>query len=347
MNTFISWRVSRLVKGEAWKRACSLEGIISLVCLLTLIFCLHWGTIPDKTVYWFMVGGVIGFAWLVSDKVLGADDCFQVKTMNGPCKVWVYVLRGERMQYKIVLKTKDWEKICIANAYDRDIFAGTKDAFIFNPNFEGYSDAWRFVGEDFSSVETIGIRVSKYVFADLVQDEGKITLNLLNENGIKTVSVDSYVADNIYVTSDVFLNPADDGDERGFFVCNVRDFLIMKNDGHYSVLGFEQKSKQNPKCIALKVPSMVFHEGNETVILAYDDDEEDYREIYRGIAMGRKSSTLITELLKKNGFSGMYGRVRRFDPETKKLKTLYVGALSAIHFVDGEVLTADGQLFKP
>ena len=179
MNIFISWRLSRLLKGEAWKRACSLEGIISLVCLLTLIFCLHWGTIPDKTVYWFMVGGVIGFAWLVLDKVLGADDCFQVKTMNGPCKVWVYVLRGERMQYKIVLKTKDWEKICIANAYDRDIFAGTKDAFIFNPNFEGYSDAWRFVGEDFSSVETIGVRVSKYVFADLLRYFGNGAIDII------------------------------------------------------------------------------------------------------------------------------------------------------------------------
>ena len=347
MTTFVSWRFSRLVKSEAWKRACDIEGIISLLCLLTIMFCLHWGTIPDKTVYWFIVGVSIVFVWLILDKVLGVDDYFQVKTMNGPCKVWVYVLRGEPKQYKIFLKAKEWEKICIANAYDQDIFAGTKDAFIFNPNFEGYSDAWCFVGEDFSSTETIGVRVSKYVFADFVQDEGKITLNLLNGNGIKTISVDSYIADNIYITSDVFLSPADDGDERGFFVCNVRDFLILKDNGHYSVLGFEQKPKHNPKCIEVKVPSMVFHEGNETVILAYDDDKGDYQEIYRGIAMGRKSSTLIIEQLKKSGFDVLYGRVRRFDPETKKLKTLYVGAFIAINFENSEVLTADGQEFKP
>lgn len=347
MTTFVSWRFSRLSKGEAWKRACDIEGIISLLCLLTIMFCLHWGTIPGKTVYWFMVVVGIGFALLILDKVLGADDYFQVKTINGLCKVWVYGINGERIQYKIVLKTKEWEKVCIANAYDRGIFAGTKDAFIFNPNFEGFSDAWRFVGEDFSSVETIGVRVSKYVFADLIQDEGKITLNLLNGNGIKTVSVDSYVADNIYVTSDVFLSPADDCDERGFWVYNIHDFLIMKNGGHYSVLGFEQKPKQNPKCIEVKVPSMVFHEGNETVILAYDDDKKDYLEIYRGIALGRKSSTLIIEQMKKNGFDALYGRVRRFDPETKKLKTLYEGAFTAINFENSEVLTADGQEFKP
>ena len=349
MDRLMSWRWSRIGERSAWKNALNPEFILAI---MGFALCVVYMAIPqpDKELefllsWLILFCGICFFVHCLS-MVLRADDYFKVQMGNKQC--WVYVYRVTHKYrpctYEILLRTKDAEYLVFASQYNRKIYSGSKNAFIYCVKSDDGAETWMLVNKDSDNAQELGQRVGDYIFISPNQHEkGKVVLNVLQDDGYTEICADRYTCENILV-------PAEEESEvvyNGEIVQAAipAEYLIIKNDDKYQVWGIYCKEKSNPSCYALSVSSVIFHEGNDTVILLGQHFE--YTELYRGFSLSRKSTTLISEVYDKEGYKGVYGTVHRFNPKTKTLDKLYEGAIFGVLFEDGEIYGENGQVFKP
>ena len=343
----MSWRWSRVGERSAWKKILSINGFLAV---LGFILCIAYAVapIPDKekqSSVWLMFCCGTFFFLQGMAQVLCADDYFSVQMGNKKCKVYVYQIEHKYRpcSYEILLKIKDTAYIVSASQYNRRLYAGSQNAFIYCVKNDDGAETWMLVNKDSNEAQELGQRIGDYIFISPNQHEkGKVVLNILQDNGYTEISADRYTCENICVPQEDEMEVIYKGEIVEAAVPN--EYLIIKNDDKYQIWGIYGDEKHNPSCYALSVSSIIFHEGNDTVILLGQSFE--YTELYRGFSLGRKSTTLICEVYDKEGFSGVYGTVYRFNPKTKALDKLYDGAILGIHFDDGEINGEDGQIFK-
>lgn len=349
MDKLMSWRLSRISERSAWKNALNSEFILGMIgfalCIVYMAI-----PLPDKELE-------VLLSWLISfcgicffvhclSMVLRADDYFKVQMGNKQC--WVYVYRVTHKYrpstYEILLRTKDAEYLVFASQYKRKIYSGSHNAFIYCLADNDENGTWMLINKYSHDIQKLGQKVGKHVFLSPKNQEGKkIILNVLQDDGYTEICADRYICENICVPQEDEMEVIYKGEIVEAAVPN--EYLIIKDDNKYQVWGIYSSEKNNPRCYALSVPSIIFHEGKDTVILLGKHFE--YTTLYRGNSLGRKSTTLISEVYDKEGCRGVYGTVYRFNPKTQTLDQLYDGAILGIHFDDGEINGENGQVFKP
>ena len=348
MDRLISWRWSRIGERSAWKKLLSIDGVMAIVGIILSIGCIIMLSSENEhqMFVWLMLFCGIMFILLGLGLVLRADDYFSVLMGNKKCKVYVYQIEHKYSlcTYEILLKTKDAEFRVLTSQYNRMIYSGSQNAFIYCAESADGAKAWMLVNKDSDEAQELGQRVGDYIFVSPNQHEkGKVVLNILQDDGYTEISADRYICENILVPQENEIESVYNG--KIVQVSTPNEYLIIKNDDKYQVWGIYGDEKHNPSCYALSVSSVIFHEGNDTVILLGQHFE--YKELYRGFSLGRKSTTLISEVYNKEGFKGVYGTILRFNPKTKTLEKLYDGAIFGIIFEDGEIYGENGQVFKP
>lgn len=348
MDRLMSWRLSRICERSAWKKVCSADGFMAIVGLIFSILCIIF-LLPDKDLQMFVwVMMVCGILFILQglSLVLCADDYFSVQMGPRRCKVYVYRIEHKYRPatYEILIQTKKSEYMVFASEYNRKIYAGSKNAFIYSSKSDDGEDVWMLINKYSEDIQELGQRVGENVFlSPKNKADEKIILNILQDDGYTEISADRYTCENILVPEKDEIEVIYNGEIIRAGVPN--EYLIIKDDDRYQVWGIYSDEKHNPSCYALSVSSVIFHEGMETVILLGKHFE--YTELYHGFSLGRKSTTLICEVYDKEGFSGVYGTVRRFNPKTNTLDKLYDGAILGILFEDGEIYGESGQVFKP
>lgn len=345
----MSWRWARIGERSAWKNALNPEFILGI---MGFTLCIVYMAIPhpDKELEILLLWlisfcGICFFVHCLS-MVLRADDYFSVQMGNQKCKVYVYCIahKYRPCSYKIFLKTKDAEFMVFATSYNKSVYSGSQNAFIYSVKSDDGAEMWMLVNKGSDDAQELGRRVGDYIFISSNQHEqGKVVLNILQDDGYTEISADRYTCENILVPAEEETEVVYNGE---IVEADIPDeYLIIKNDDKYQIWGIYSEEKSNPYCYALSVSSVIFHEGQDTVILLGQHFE--YTELYRGFSLGRESTTLISEVYNKEGFKGVYGTIRRFNPKTKTLDKLYDGAIFGVLFEDGEIIGADGQIFKP
>ena len=86
----------------------------------------------------------------------------------------------------------------------------------------------------------------------------------------------------------------------------------------------------------------MFRSGIKTVVLLAEKDGR-YREFYRGESFIQIRNGNIVEL---DCGVPMYGRILRFNPETKTLEKKYEGRITSIGFQNGVVGIGNGKEFR-
>lgn len=337
-NLKFSWRLSRIGECSAWRRLLSKAPLI-VVMFVFLILCLILFNLSDKGMFGLALFMAIICGYIILKALLGADDYYVIQMGKERCKIWVY--KNERtIKCSIFFKAQNWEKSYDIAFYDKDILFDGREAFLFSVGFD-----WYLANKHYDKPQNIGMRYRKYIYCKREKENGKLVLNLLNGDNFETIKVDECITENICVPYDVWANQSENANQE-LEIENIKKFIILKDDNHYRVLGYANAKDENPRLINLTVPSLIFKEGNDVVILAYDNDKSEYKELYRKLTLMRKASTLIFEPLPKKCNQDIYGRVLRFDTESLELQDLYEGPVTAINFVNGEILTPDGQYFE-
>ncbi len=344
----MSWRLSRISERSAWEKVLSADGF-----LLVVGFILSIASIPillsikDTQIFvWMMF--VCGILFLLEglSVILCADDCFSVQMGKNKGKVYVYKIENKYRPsyYEILIKAGGREFLVFANQYKKNIYSESKAAFIYCSSINNEKGTWVLINKNSDDIQELGQSVGEYVFISPNQHEtGKIVLNVLQEDGYTEISADRYTCKNILVPQESEIESVYNGKIVQVPIPN--EYLIVKNDDKYQVWGIYCDEKNNPRCYALSVSSIIFHEGKDTVILLGKHFE--YTELYRGQSLGRKSTTLISEVYDKKGYKGVYGTVRRFNPQNKTLEELYTGPIFGILFDDGEIIGENGEVFTP
>lgn len=350
----MSWRWSRISERSAWKKVLNVDGI-----LIVVGFILSIAGIPillaikdSQILVWMrLTSGLllfcgISFLLLGLSEILSADDCFSVQMGKNKGKVYVYKIENKYRPsfYEILIKAGGREFLVFANQYKKNIYSESKAAFIYSNVCDNGSEIWALINKNSDDIQELGQSVGEYVFISPNQHKtGKIVLNVLQEDGYTEISADRYICKNILVPQESEIESVYNGKIVQVPIPN--EYLIVKNDDKYQVWGIYCDEKNNPRSYALSVSSIIFHEGKDTVILLGKHFE--YTELYRGQSVGRKSTTLISEVYDKKGYKGVYGTVRRFNPQNKTLEELYTGPIFGILFDEGEIIGENGDVFKP
>lgn len=333
-----SWRLARISESSAWKRLW-LKSHLTIVMFVFLTLCLIWGDFPDREMFVLALLATVICGYIILKALLSADDCYVIPIGKERCKIWVYE-NETSATCSIFFKAQSWEKRYDALSYDKEVFSDKREAFLFSVGFD-----WFLVNKHYDKPQNIGARHRKYIYCKREKENGKLVLNLLNGDNFETIKVDKCITENICIPYDVWANQSENNDQE-LEIENIKKFIILKDNNHYRVLGYANAKDENPRLINLTVPSLIFKEGNDVVILAYDNEKSEYKELYRKLTLMRKASTLIFELLPQKCNQEIYGRVFRFDTEDLELQELYEGPVTAINFVNGEILTPDGQHFE-
>ena len=348
MDRLMSWRWSRISERSAWEKVLSADGFLLVVGFILSIASISiLLSIKDTQMFvWMMFVCGILFLLLGLSEILSADDYFSVQMGKNKGKVYVYKIENKYRPsyYEILIKAGGREFLVFANQYKKNIYSESKAAFIYSNVCDNGSEIWMLINKNSDDIQELGQSVGEYVFlSPKNQERNKTILNILQDNGYTEISADRYACENILVPQENEIESVYNGKIVQIPIPN--EYLRVKNDDKYQVWGIYCDEKNNPRCYALSVSSIIFHEGKDTVILLGKHFE--YTELYRGQSLGRKSTTLISEVYDKKGYKGVYGTVRRFNPQNKTLEELYTGPIFGILFDDGEIIGEKGQVFKP
>ena len=236
----MSWRWSRIGERSAWKKLLSIYGFLAV---LGFILCIAYtvAPIPDKekqSFAWLMFCcGTFFFLQGVA-QVLRADDYFSVLMGNKKCKVYVCQIEHKYSPctYEILLRTKDAEFMVIAAAYDRKIYSGSQNAFIYCVKSDDGAETWMLVNKDSDDAQVLGQRVGYYIFVSPNQHEkDKVVLNILQDDGYTEISADRYTCENILVPQENEIESVYNG--KIVQVSTPNEYLIIKNEDKYQVWG--------------------------------------------------------------------------------------------------------------
>ncbi len=172
-----------------------LKAHLTIVMFVFLTLCLIWGDFPDREMFVLALLATAICGYIILNALLSADDCYVIPIGKERCKIWVYENETSATS-SIFFKAESWEKRYDASSYDKEIFSGKKEAFLF---FEGFD--WYLANKHHDELQNIGLRDSKckYVFSQRKQDNNKLVLNLLNGDNFETVKVDECITENICI----------------------------------------------------------------------------------------------------------------------------------------------------
>ena len=343
MDNWKSWRWSRITKLSAWKSAINVESILSaacLICCLCIVLC-NTTLNNDDIFLTFVLFCCVMFANIILSYVLGASTYFQIRQMGGICKVYIYKhsSKSDSDKYEVVLKRMNMPDLTFwVDTYDKKKFVDIRNNFIFLPSkSDSNHHIWMIM--DKNGIHTLGWRVGKNIFVLPQRKDGKIVLNILDNHNFITIYTDNFICNNIYVPLEAEKHIKD---VNGITLTTApQEYLILKNNGDYLVYGIY--NTEEPECCLLTVPSLIFQEGNDTVVLAYKNTR--YEEIFRGASWNKTSSSLIVSLQNYSADKLLSGTIYRFNPQTLKLDVLYQGAILGIDCENGNILCDEGKFF--
>ena len=337
MNEFKSWRWSRLTDPSALKRLWTHpKWIMPLVIVLLLL----WLT-TDKTLdlsnamdwlFWFACALLAITVFL---NICGADEYYEIKS-------------DKKIIRKIYLYTPGF----FSKNTQKEMIILTKDAQIRTPILDYDFEEW----DDFSSFLFCVDSVKNWYYSSPVyeaeplgcpfgttvycQPDRPNYVKVLDSHGLSVFDADTFIVNGVFIPPQAEKQIIDAFTEEKAEV--PQEYLIARNGKKYTVYGLY--FDKAPACISLAIPTVIFKEGGQDVILQWNH-ETGYREIYRThYSMKRSVSDVFVELSYHHGIGGT---VKKFNEETGKLDLIYKGYFHAIDFDSGAVLGDNGFEYTP
>ena len=333
-----SWRWSRLFEASGLKRIITHWNLIFIILFLSA-FGLYICYRADEThkllnmeIITYVCAISLLFAILMT--ICTSDNYYEIKSDSKKIKIFLY--NSGLYFYKpivtMVIKTKDYitkEDIAPDFYFYQYDNSGT---FLF---YSIKNKIWYNVSPT-NDTQILGQKIGDTVFKIPDNDHKLI---ILDDRGTSVIEADAYFFNGIYIPPIASQNIFDaiTGDK----VTEPEDFLISKRGDRYIVYGLYHKT--TPQYRELKIPTVIFREGFQDVILLWDDNTETYREFYRThYSAKRKLNDVFIEMSYKNGIGGT---VKKFNEQTKSLDLLYKGYFYAIDFDKGHIIGEKGYTY--
>ncbi len=333
-----SWRWSRLDDPSALKRLWTHpQWIIPLVIVLLTLWLVTDKTLdlPKSTAWlcWWFAFALLIFAVILN--ICCADAYYEIKSGKKIIrKIYLYTsgFFSKKSETEMIILTKN-EQIR-TNILDYDFeewddfssflfsLADDKDWYYSSPVYEA---------------ELLGRPFSTTVY---YQPERPKRIKILDGHGLSIFDADAFIINGIFIPPLAKKQITDAITEER--VEPPQEYLIAKRGKKYTVYGLY--FDKAPACLSLAIPTVIFKEGGQDVILKYHEETE-YREIYRThYSMKRSVNDVFVELSYHHGIGGT---VKKFNEETGKLDLIYKGYFHAIDFDSGAILGDKGFEYVP
>lgn len=349
MEKVLSWRWSRLAAPSAWKRIRKWD-VLLVAAAAGIALAVFMSVLAVKTagiicICCILVG--LYFFGILAE-LCCADDCFFMFYGGELCKVYVYETENaqKRMFYDICIKVPGDVVHIDAAEYEYKMFRKEHNCFIYRRIDDSQ---WYQVAESVSGIEirNLGERLEKTVFLASEEGESPKRLRVLQRNSYKEFSAEMYVCGDMYfpLAAGEYIIPDKSFREQRMYpeACKKPyGYLFLKKGGTYDLIGLYAEEKQLPHFLFAQAPAVMFRSGIETVVLLAEKDGR-YREFYRGESFIPIRNGNIVEL---DCGVPMYGRILRFNPETKTLEKKYEGRITSIGFQNGVVGIGKGKEFR-
>lgn len=355
MREFCSWRLSRLLDVSAWKRLkyCHLWLLPLFIGLIVgYVYLQHDGDYKRQeelvTMFWFFM---LLAAGVLLHTILGADKYCRIKLKTTKCYIYIYRQAGYDSTFQDIIFIQDDTEAhvrttltCLREDGYHETSWSASHGFMYCP--DGDNNKWYYLSAASDEAQFLGKKLiagnGTTVFLAGITKDGKQNLCVLHKNGINHIYADSSVVGNAYVPPEAKKNIS--------YVCapakmkgDVPDnYLIVENDGKYEVYGLFYLWSDYPQCWKINVPSIIFQEVKDRVVLINEDGM--YKLLCRKVPATRWINDVIPELTDEYGRIG--GVVWWFDEKTNTIQWLYRGFFRALGFADGSIV-GDGWEYAP
>ena len=337
MKTFKSWRWSRLIDLSAFKRLLTHpQWIMPLILVLLFLWLMTDKTLglPEAMEWLYWISCAL-LAVSIVQSICGADKYYEIKSGKKIIrKIYLYTPGhfSSKKFITMIICGKNYETFekLLPHHYD---FYEWKDFTSFLFEIDGNS----YYCSPVSAVQPLGHSMGTIAFANQEQPNKMI---VLDDHGTTTLEADAFFVNGAYIpplaSKQIYNEVTDEKLDK------PQDYLIAKRGKKYTVYGLYYLDF--PACRELKVPYIIFKEGDQEVILQWID-EYGYREIFRTRnSVKRAVSDVFVELSYQHGIGGT---IRKFNEITQKLELLYKGYFHAIDFDSGAVIGDNGYEYIP
>jgi len=359
MKKIASWRWSRLFDKAAVKKVFKRWDLYPFLMFCLILIWIAHSTDSElnsnEAVFhqiWLAITWLscITFIYVILETICAADEYYKIKLRTTVCRIYIYG-NSERgcSEQDIIFKQDDTEaRICTHRTSLKEKGYKFYHWGMFMYCLDGDNSKWYYFNQNSDEPQFLGKKLSPgrcFVFLSNVNEDGKLDLSVLNNQWIIHLEADSYVLNNAYVPPQARQN-IKYGSDTGAPAKVPNDYLILKTNGKYSVYGLYSLRTQLPQCLQLSVPSIIFQEVKDRVILCSRNME--YEEICRKLPATRYINNVIAELTDDFLESGCIGGVVwQFDEKTKSLQKLYEGNFRALGFSDGSIIGDNGWEYTP
>ena len=350
MRKICSWRLSRIEDASAWKRLSLYKGWMFLIVLSLIIG--FWAllvadTTLVKLMWWGFGLGMMFSVYAMLKTLLGADESFCIQLQTMKCCIYVYNRHGPTSDVQdIIFRQGDTEAHVETKSTSLKEkgyrFREWKDFKAFMYCLNGNNKEWFYLSPYSNEPQFLGEKVNggigNSVFLTSTSENKKLDVCVLDNKSTLHIQADSFVIGMAYVPPFAQKHVMAAGSKMPDKL--PEEYLIVKDNGKYQVYGIEDIWADYPQCRKLNVPTIIFQEKRDRVILQEKNGE--YKELYRMIPATRWINEVIAELsVSYDGSGSIGGTVWKFDEQTGQLQKLYEGVFHGLGFADGHIIGDD------
>lgn len=238
--------------------------------------------------------------------------------------------------FELVIYKKDCSFIMHVDDYKVPFPLKKSCCFIYLSQRENGKE-WASCNVKTGETEVLGRFLNKILFIPLKPENRG--MNILQPDGqVTTLNGDYFVHSDWHIPVGGRLTFPKGSTNIGF----PDDLLFVKNDGVYKTYGFFLSDDEFCGCSEVFISAIIFREGNDRLLLEYDDEKERYIERLHVRESFRLLNDYFLEMTDKYNVGG---KVYKYDGKSKSLDVLYEGDFRAIDFDRGEVIGSDGQTY--
>ena len=342
MSKIKSWRWSKLLDPPAYKRLVTHpEWIMPFIISMMLLFFFY----NDETLTF--LPAINGLCWLalallivsILQTICCADDYYKIRLEKKVIrKIYIYTsgFFTPHQTARIVIADKDYE---ISEEIEPHAYTFHQwddfSSFIFCTKDNQY-----YYSSPVYEAELLGTPLSATAF---YQTSGN-RLVILDGYGTTTLDHAVFFLGGVYIPPRAKQNIRHELTKEKVIPSGeyTQDYLITKHGKTYRVYGLSYDKR--PVCLSLIIPTVIFKEGTQDVILKWIDNKG-YREFYRSRhSVKRSVSDVLVELTYPDGIGGT---VRQFNERTNRLDLIYKGYFHAIDFDSGAIIGDNGFEYNP